>query len=73
MTMEKEVSSYYQIIKVIGSSPESWEKAAAVAVEQASADWQVAACDGVDLAMHIANGKVGSYVAKVTLSCKALK
>ena len=73
MTMEKEVSSYYQIIKVIGSRPESWEKAAAAAVEQASADWQVAACDGVDLAMHIANGKIGSYVAKVTLSCKAVK
>ena len=63
-------SNLYQIITVIGGSTESWEKAAATAVEQASKTMQVAATEGVELTMHLANGKVGAYIAKVNLSCK---
>ena len=63
-------SLYFQIITVIGSSTESWEKAAAAAVEQASKTLKVAATEGVDLTMHLANGKVGAYIAKVRLSCR---
>ena len=63
-------SSFSQIITVIGTSTESWEKAAAAAVEQASKTLQVAATEGVDLTMHLENGKVGAYIAKVRLSCK---
>ena len=63
-------SSFFQIITVIGTSTESWEKAAAAAVEQASKTLQVAATEGVDLTMHLENGKVGAYIAKVRLSCK---
>ena len=63
-------SSFFQIITVIGTSTESWEKAAAAAVEQASKTLQVAATEGVDLTMHLENGKIGAYIAKVRLSCK---
>ena len=63
-------SNLFQIITVIGVSPESWEKAAANAVEQTSKMLQVAATEGVELTMHLANGKVGAYIAKVKLSCK---
>ena len=63
-------SSFSQIITVIGTSTESWEKAAAAAVEQASKTLQVAATEGVDLTMHLENGKIGAYIAKVRLSCK---
>ena len=64
-------SSYFQIITVIGASTESWEKAAAAAVEQTSKTMQVAATEGVELTMHLENGKVGAYIAKVRLSCKS--
>ena len=74
MTTEKKStegeSKFYQIITVIGGSAESWEKAAAAAVEQASKTMQVAATEGVELTLHLANGKVGAYIAKVRLSCK---
>jgi flavin-binding protein dodecin len=61
-------SSCFQIITVIGISPESWEKAAASAVEQASKMYQVAATEGIELTMHLENGKVGAYIAKVKLA-----
>jgi hypothetical protein len=61
-------SSCFQIITVIGISPESWEKAAASAVEQASKMSQVAATEGIELTMHLENGKVGAYIAKVKLA-----
>ena len=62
-------SNIFQIITVIGTSTESWEKASATAVEEASKTVQVLATEGVELTMHLANGKVGAYIAKVKLSC----
>ena len=61
----------YDVIEIIGSSSESWEKAAAVAVTQASKslrDLRIA--EIVQLDMQIENGKIAAYRAKVKVSFK---
>jgi len=63
--------SVYKFIELVGTSPESWEKAAAAVVEQAAKtlrDLRIA--EIVELDMHIENGKVAAYRAKVKLSFK---
>ena len=63
--------SVYKIIALIGTSTESWEKAAAAAVERASEslrDLRVAEVEELD--MNLENGKVVSYRAKVRVSFK---
>jgi flavin-binding protein dodecin len=63
--------SVYKIITLVGTSTESWEKAAAAAVEQASKtlrDLRIAEVEELD--MQIENGKVTAYRAKVRLSFK---
>jgi len=63
--------SVYKIIEVVGTSPESWEKAATVAVNRAAKtlrDLRVA--EIVQLDMQISDGKVEAYRAKVRLSFK---
>jgi dodecin len=63
--------SVYKIIELIGTSPESWEKAASAAVAQAAKslrDLRVAEVSQLDLALE--DGKVTSYRAKVKLSFK---
>jgi len=63
--------SVYKIIQVVGTSTESWEKAAAAAVETAAKslrDLRIA--EIVELDMQIENGKVRAYRAKVNLSFK---
>jgi flavin-binding protein dodecin len=63
--------SVYKFIELVGTSSESWEKAAAAAVTQASKsvrDLRVA--DIVQLDVAIENGKIKSYRAKVKLSFK---
>ena len=63
--------SVYKIITLIGTSTESWEKAAAAAVERASKslrDLRVAEIEELD--MNLENGKVVSYRAKVRVSFK---
>lgn len=65
------VDSVYKVIELVGTSAESWEKAAAAAVEMASKslrDLRIA--EVVELDMQIENGKVISYRAKVKLSFK---
>ena len=62
----------YDVIEIIGSSSESWEKAAANAVEQASKslrDLRIAEIEKLDLQLD-ARGKVGAYRAKIKLSFK---
>lgn len=64
-------SSVYKIITLIGTSTESWEKAAAAAVEQASKtlkDLRIAEVEELD--MHIEEGKIIAYRAKVRISFK---
>ena len=61
----------YKVIELVGTSTESWEKAAAAAVELASKslrDLRVAEVTQLD--MHLDNGKVLAYRAKVKLSFK---
>ena len=63
--------SVYKIIEVVGTSSESWGKAAAAAVERASQtvrDLRIAEIAALDL--QIADGKVQAYRARVTLSFK---
>ena len=62
----------YDVIELIGSSTESWEKAAANAVEQASKslrDLRVAEIAELDMQLD-SKGKVEAYRAKVKLSFK---
>ena len=64
-------NSVYKIITLVGTSTESWEKAAAKAVEQASKtlrDLRIAEIDELD--MQLENGKIASYRAKVRISFK---
>jgi dodecin len=63
--------SVYKIIELVGTSTESWERAAAVAVETASKslrDLRIA--EVVQLDMQLGEGKVTAYRAKVRVSFK---
>jgi flavin-binding protein dodecin len=63
--------SVYKIIELVGTSTESWEKAAAAAVTQAAKslrDLRIA--EVVLLDMHIEDGKVQAYRAKLKVSFK---
>ena len=63
--------SVYKVIELVGTSSESWEKAAAAAVALASKslrDLRVAEVSTLDLT--IKDGKVESYRAKVKVSFK---
>jgi flavin-binding protein dodecin len=63
--------SVYKIIELVGTSTESWEKAAAAAVAQASKtlrDLRIA--EVLELDMQVQNGKVKAYRAKVKVSFK---
>lgn len=61
--------SVYKVIRVIGSSPTSWEEAAASAVEEAAKhvrDLRVAEVEKCD--MKVEDGKVTEYRARVHIS-----
>ncbi len=63
--------SVYKIIELVGTSSESWEKAATAAIDRASQslrDLRIA--EVVQLDMHIEDGKVAAYRAKVKVSFK---
>jgi len=60
--------SVYKIIEVVGSSPESWEKAAAAAVERAGAHLRIADVVAQDATVH--DGKIEAYRTKLRLSFK---
>jgi flavin-binding protein dodecin len=63
--------SVYKIIELVGTSSESWEKAASAAVERASKtlrDLRIAEVGQLD--MQLADGKVQAYRARVRLSFK---
>ena len=63
--------SVYKVIELVGTSTESWEKAAAAAVQRAGKtlrDLRVAEISKLD--MQLKDGKVESYRAKVNLSFK---
>ena len=61
----------YKMVELVGTSTESWEKAAAAAVETASKtlrDLRIA--EIVELDMQLQDGKVRTYRAKVKLAFK---
>jgi flavin-binding protein dodecin len=63
--------SVYKIIKLVGTSPDSWEEAAKLAVETASKtlrELRIAEVEELD--MQIDKGKVINYRAKVRVSFK---
>jgi hypothetical protein len=64
--------SVYKVIELIGTSSESWEKAAAAALERAGKtvrDLRVAEVVKLDLQLD-AKGKVEAYRAKLNVSFK---
>ena len=61
--------SVYKVIELVGTSTDSWEKAAAVAVERAAKslrDLRIAEISQLD--MQLENGSVRTYRAKVKVS-----
>jgi dodecin len=63
--------SVYKIIELVGTSKESWEKAAMNAIDRASEslrDLRIAEVSQLD--MQIKDGKVDAYRAKVKVSFK---
>jgi flavin-binding protein dodecin len=68
---DKMTDSVYKVIELVGTSTESWEKAATSAVELAAKslrDLRVA--EIVELDMQLEEGKVLAYRAKVKVSFK---
>jgi flavin-binding protein dodecin len=65
------MDSVYKVIELVGTSPESWEKAAAAAVAMAAEslrDLRIA--EVVELDMQIEDGQVKAYRAKIKVSFK---
>ena len=65
------VESVYKVITLVGTSTESWEKAATAAVQTASKslrDLRIAEIEELD--MQLENGEISSYRAKVRVSFK---
>ncbi|HEV3452452.1 MAG TPA: dodecin family protein [Acidimicrobiia bacterium] len=63
--------SVYKVIELVGTSSDSWEKAAAAAVSQAGRslrDLRVAEVSELDLTIE--DGEVASYRAKLKVSFK---
>jgi len=68
---EDMAESVYKVIELVGTSEESWEKAAKAAVERAGEslrDLRIAEISELD--MQIKDGKVDTYRAKVKVSFK---
>jgi flavin-binding protein dodecin len=65
------MESTYKVIELIGTSPDSWEKAAKNAVETASKslkDLRIA--EAIDFDLKMEEGKVVAYRTKVKISFK---
>ena len=61
--------SVYRVVDVIGTSPSSWEEAAAIAVETAGKslrDLRIAEVEKLDV--QITDGRVTAYRARLKLS-----
>jgi flavin-binding protein dodecin len=65
------MGSTYKVIELVGSSPESWEKAASNAIETASKslrDLRIA--EVVEMDMQLEDGKVKAFRTKLKVSFK---
>ena len=64
-------NSVYKVVEIVGSSPDSWEKAAQAAVDTASKslrNLRVAEVQTLDV--HVENGRIAAFRAKLKLSFK---
>ena len=67
----KSIMSVYKVIHLVGTSEQSWEDAARVAVERASESLrELRIAEVVEQDIVITNGKVEAYRTKVRLSFK---
>lgn len=65
--------SIYKIIELVGTSEESWEKAAQAAVNKATKNLrEVRVAEVSELDMKVEEGKVSLFRAKVKISFKYL-
>ncbi len=65
------MESVYKFIELVGTSTESWEKAAAAAVEKAAEslrDLRIA--EVVEMDMQLENNKIKAYRTKIRVSFK---
>ena len=63
--------SAYKVVEIVGSSPESWERAAQVAIDQASQSLRnLRVAEVLQQDMHLKDGKVEAYRVKLKLSFK---
>ena len=63
--------SVYKIVELVGTSSESWEKAATVAIERAAKSLrELRIAEVAQLDLQIEDGKVKAYRAKVKVSFK---
>ena len=63
--------SVYKVIELVGTSSDSWEKAAAAAIQRAGAslrDLRIA--EVVELDMQLEDGNVRAYRARIKVSFK---
>ncbi len=61
--------SVYKVIELVGTSTDSWEKAAAAAVERAAKSLRdLLIAEIIELDLQLENGSVRSYRAKVKVS-----
>lgn len=63
--------SVYKVIEIVGSSSESWEKAANTAIERASKslrDLRIA--EVVEQDLHIEDGKISAFRIRLKISFK---
>ncbi len=61
----------YKVIELVGTSTESWEKAAAAAIERAGQTLrELRIAEVVELDMQIKDGRVDTYRAKIKVSFK---
>ncbi len=63
--------SVYKVIELVGTSADSWEKAAAAAVQRASASLRnLRIAEVVELDMQLEDGKILAYRARIKVSFK---
>jgi flavin-binding protein dodecin len=63
--------SVYKVIELVGTSTDSWEKAAAAAVKRAGESLrELRVAEIAELDMTLSDGKVQAYRAKVKVSFK---
>jgi flavin-binding protein dodecin len=63
--------SVYKFIELVGTSPDSWEKAAAVAIETASKSLrEIRVAEVIEMDATVEDGKIALYRTKLRLSFK---